>query len=120
MNDLEKRVEELEDKVKQLTLDITHMKAHDIITARQLEDSQINRGLLKDLVDAMHYRHVAISEETTKLLNDVMDNHQIDSIIYELKQGNKLLAIKKVREITGWGLKDAKDMIDGLCLKLGL
>jgi len=118
MTELEKRVEELEDKVKQLTIDITHMKAQDIIKARQLEDSQLNRGLLKDLVDAMHEKHTIISEETTKLLNDVIDNHQIDSVIYHLKNGQKIAAIKKVREITGWGLKDAKDMIDGLALKL--
>ena len=29
-------------------------------------------------------------------------------------QGNAIMAIKRVREVTGWGLKEAKDYVDGL------
>lgn len=31
-----------------------------------------------------------------------------------VQQGNKIAAIKLVREQTGWGLKEAKDYVDGL------
>jgi ribosomal protein L7/L12 len=29
-------------------------------------------------------------------------------------QGNAILGIKRVREVTGWGLKEAKDYVDAL------
>jgi ribosomal protein L7/L12 len=32
----------------------------------------------------------------------------------QLAKGNKIQAIKRVRELTGWGLKEAKDFVDGL------
>ena len=32
----------------------------------------------------------------------------------QLARGNKIQAIKRVRELTGWGLKEAKDYVDGL------
>jgi ribosomal protein L7/L12 len=32
----------------------------------------------------------------------------------QLAKGNKIQAIKRVRELTGWGLKEAKDYVDGL------
>jgi ribosomal protein L7/L12 len=32
----------------------------------------------------------------------------------QLARGNKIQAIKRVRELTGWGLKEAKDFVDGL------
>lgn len=31
-----------------------------------------------------------------------------------LRSGNKIAAIKRVRELTGWGLKEAKDYVDRL------
>lgn len=35
----------------------------------------------------------------------------------EAQRGNKIMAIKSVREATNWGLKEAKDYVEALLLK---
>lgn len=37
----------------------------------------------------------------------------IHSIVHEIRNGKRLLAIKKIRAQTGWGLKEAKQYLDG-------
>jgi ribosomal protein L7/L12 len=40
-----------------------------------------------------------------------MDDHQIQALV---AQDKKIQAIERVREQTGWGLKQAKDYVDAL------
>lgn len=46
---------------------------------------------------------------------------ELEQKLLELcKQGNKLAAVKEVKDATGMGLKESKDYIDQLCTRHGL
>lgn len=44
LNDLKEEIKELKEKLSSINMDLTHMKATTIISARMLEDSVLNRG----------------------------------------------------------------------------
>jgi ribosomal protein L7/L12 len=43
----------------------------------------------------------------------VLSLTDVSRILAEATSGNKIVAIKLVRELTGWGLREAKDVVEG-------
>lgn len=50
--------------------------------------------------------------EATVLLGAPDEQALRAELLELLQRGNKIAAIKRVRELTGWGLKEAKDYVD--------
>ncbi|WP_433061268.1 ribosomal protein L7/L12 [Dactylosporangium sp. CS-033363] len=83
-----------------------------LLTGRRGEDPQTTRRLVAierklDLI----MDHLGIVEPEPEA--DPM-------VLEELRQGRKIQAIKRYREITGLGLKDAKDEVEALGRRYGL
>jgi len=59
----------------------------------------------------------ANSSSNTRLMESIS---QIDynEIVSFCKNGQKIPAIKKIRVLTGWGLKESKDCADEICEKI--
>ncbi len=129
MEKLKKEIEELKNeiyelrvKVSALELDITHVKAVEIVRARQIEDSILNRSLLKDMVSLLGDKGMlpTFTAETKEMLDKVLIHGEVTGILDELKMGRTIQAIKTVRQITGAGLKEAKDIVDEIRSRFGI
>lgn len=122
LNDLKEEIKELKEKLSSINMDLTHMKATTIISARMLEDSVLNRGLLNEILknlEAMSKLSNISLDEAIKLKAEQTNNlDTIGNIIGYLKCGQKIHAIKALRQASNLGLKDAKDVIDMLDVKL--
>lgn len=46
------------------------------------------------------------------MIEDHLNREQIEKIEEELNAENKIQAVKQVREFTGFGLKESKDLVD--------
>lgn len=46
------------------------------------------------------------------MIEDHLSSEQVESIEEELNAENKIQAVKQVREFTGLGLKESKDLVD--------
>jgi predicted amidophosphoribosyltransferase len=44
-----------------------------------------------------------------------IQNNDLRKVIEEIKRGNKLAAVKLLKDATGWELKESKDWIDSYC-----
>ena len=65
--------------------------------------------------------HVVIVPETLRTVSsrsvytpDATDTHHVQEILATARSGNKIGAIKQYRELTGVGLKEAKDAVEAL------
>ncbi len=127
IQELRNELKELQEKVRDLTINVRHMQATDIIKARQLEDSVLNRTLLKEIVTMMREEKKlnndafdkailegSFSDQGNKTINELMKASVLESILKDLKNKKKLSAIKTVREITNLGLREAKYIVDEL------
>ncbi|WP_433219806.1 ribosomal protein L7/L12 [Dactylosporangium sp. CS-047395] len=75
--------------------------------------------------DPQTARRLATIERKLDLIMDqlgiVEPEPEVDAMVLEeLRQGRKIQAIKRYREITGLGLKDAKDEVEALGRRYGL
>jgi ribosomal protein L7/L12 len=68
----------------------------------------------KDYVDALERGETPMPPETTPLAGPLAPEEMDYAARTLTAQGNKIAAIKLVREQTGMGLKEAKDYVDGL------
>lgn len=59
-----------------------------------------------------------VKEEKSAMLKFHLSTSQLAKIRKALFEQGKIYAIKECREITGWGLKDAKDAIEMYCYRL--
>jgi ribosomal protein L7/L12 len=116
IEELKKELEELKSKISALELSLTHIKAVEIVRARQIEDSTLNRSLIKDIAGILTEKKFVggISSSTKSMLEKVLIDDQIIDIVDCLRGNQKLAAIKTVRQITGAGLKDAKDIVEAI------
>ena len=80
------------------------------VEAVKLVLTQTGKGLkeAKDYVDslaksALPEMPVGVSKETLAF-----------EVSHLIAKGNTIQAVKRVRELTGWGLKEAKDFVDSL------
>lgn len=49
-----------------------------------------------------------------KVSKDPLFKFEVEEIRDLIAQGKKVMAVRRVRELTGWGLKQAKDYVDAL------
>ncbi len=114
IEELKRDIEELKNEVVNLKLDVTHLKATEIVKARNMEDSTLNRHLLKDIFGLLKDSTLidGMTPITRKMLDDVLRDGELTDIIQYLREGKKIQAIKLVREITGAGLRDAKQIAE--------
>jgi len=57
-------------------------------------------------------KYIQVKSDTTSRIK--LDSEDIRAILFDIGQGRKIQAIKTVRKMTGFGLKEAKDVIDHL------
>jgi ribosomal protein L7/L12 len=87
-------------------------KIEAIKRVRELTDLGLKEA--KDYVDALERGESPAAPATTPLA-EPLALEEMEYAARELKRaGNAITAIKLVREQTGWGLKEAKDYVDGL------
>ena len=72
----------------------------------------------KDIIDAHQQGHAASPAKSTGFASDA-SSHVPDSVRQALAAGNKIEAIRLLREHAGIGLKDAKDRVDALAASSG-
>jgi hypothetical protein len=53
-----------------------------------------------------------IEDEDKNNLNSMTKSQNYNDVIDEIKSGNKLAAVKLLKDKTGWGLKECKDWVD--------
>jgi len=113
---LQKKVEQLEEKLNNVIMDLTYIKASDIIKARQLEDSTINRTLLRDLMqkieDSPKITSLQVDSAVVEHIKTLVKEGVLDEVVQYLREEKKIMAIKLVRQYTQLGLKEAKDFVD--------
>lgn len=98
-----------------------------------LKISAVDRDILVRAMEAMRdeYERIAETMQSSYLANgfrtdgvsfyrlifalrSLASREELDARVAEnLRAGNKINAIKAVREVTSWGLKEAKDYVDG-------
>ncbi|HEY84291.1 MAG TPA: 50S ribosomal protein L7/L12 [Chloroflexi bacterium] len=80
------------------------------IQAVKLVREQTGKGLKesKDYVDSM------VKSASPEIPAGISKETLAFEIKEFLAQGNKVMAVKRVHELTGWGLKQSKDFVDAL------
>lgn len=82
--------------------------------------------LLKKLIDAPIAQTATVLSNRDKMQKafdrfnnsvqfSAMHNSEVDEVISYIASGNKLQSVKSLKEYTGLGLKESKDIIDYFC-----
>ena len=79
-------------------------------------DFQLLKSRINELEDRLNFLYRKLNIEYTDVNSDPLFSPQIQDA---LRHGNKIEAIKIYRELTGVGLAEAKQAIDGLASRLG-
>ena len=80
-------------------------------------DFQLLKSRISELEDRLNFLYRKLNIEYTDVNSDPLFSPQIQDA---LRRGNKIEAIKIYRELTGVGLAEAKQAIDGIASRLGL
>jgi ribosomal protein L7/L12 len=92
------------------------MSANDLEFTLSSEDIDFRRSLLKHIIALQQTSQNTPIQLTVPMRNDdwhrKINEADARSIARSLSQGRKIEAIKTLRQATGFGLKEAKDIID--------
>lgn len=80
-------------------------------------DFQLLKSRISELEDRLNFLYRKLNIEYTDVNSDPLFSPQIQDA---LRRGNKIEAIKIYRELTGVGLAEAKQAIDGIASRLEL